>query len=726
MSDIAQLGLAVDSSQVVAATAALNQFTKAAQPAASATAQLQQAAGVVTESLRGQRLVLAGLTADLGLLGGGLGQAAAIASTLYLENAHLADGWSGLKTAIGGLITPTNLLIGGFAALAVGGYEVITSIVAQEKAFDDLAMRTNETLQSVHALASAASFKGIDATDFLKQMTDLGTLTAQAQNNMGGLAELFRVNGKTIGDNNANLLTLADLIKNASSEQEKYLLIQQAGLPATRQWVDLLSQGSAGIQTAANRAVQFGNEADQQLIAKARAFDQAWAEAWNSFTNYAKAGIVNATSYFDQLANSPSFLAVAKAVAGAVIPGSSLLYDATLGRPPTNAQTVTQGFNSLNSANYNNPALQRGLNSVANPGGNTTTTDPNALKKQIADNQQLIGLLGPLATVDQLVAQKENDINLARAAGVPITKSQEAAMLAFAQASALGITQIHSQTDALKVESQTFGMTAGQAAEFSAVQTKINEAQRTGNPLTAQQIAYLHQEASALGDAAQRLDEMRTAQSALSSAFQTFRTDMENGTSAWTALKDAAISALNSISDKLMDMAAKNLVAAAFGGGSSGGGSGSIMGLIGGLFGGGGGSVAEGGKLGLEAIGLHDGGMVGTDVTFNRYVHPAYFDNAPRFHDGGIAGDEVPIIAKAGEGVFTPAQMAALAPAGGAASSAPMNVTVTQHNDFRGTDPSSIARINAALVQTKNAAVQEALTGMLKLQKSMPAVTRPQ
>jgi hypothetical protein len=301
---------------------------------------------------------------------------------------------------------------------------------------------------------------------------------------------------------------------------------------------------------------------------------------------------------------------------------------------------------------------------------------------------------------------------------VSITKAQESAILLYTQAQALGVNQIRSQADALTVESQAFAMTAGQAAAFTAVQTKINEAYRNGNPLTAQQISYLQQQAQSLNDAAERMDEMRTAQSALSSSFQTFRTDMENGTSAWTALKDSAITALNSISDKLMDMAAKNLVAAAFGGSS---GTGSILGSILGVFTGS--AVSSGGKLG---IGMHSGGVVGTDATFTRYVHPAYFDSAPRFHDGGIAGDEVPIIAKAGEGVFTPAQMAALAPAGAASVAPAPVVNITNNNDFRGTDPSSIARINAALVQTKNQAVSESVSAILKLQKNAPGVARPQ
>ncbi|MEZ2146381.1 hypothetical protein AAE026_29410 [Bradyrhizobium sp. DN5] len=38
----------------------------------------------------------------------------------------------------------------------------------------------------------------------------------------------------------------------------------------------------------------------------------------------------------------------------------------------------------------------------------------------------------------------------------------------------------------------------------------------------------------------------------------------------------------------------------------------------------------------------HSGGIVGSEPTTMRYVHPAYFDDAPRFHSGDIAGDGVP------------------------------------------------------------------------------------
>ena len=58
------------------------------------------------------------------------------------------------------------------------------------------------------------------------------------------------------------------------------------------------------------------------------------------------------------------------------------------------------------------------------------------------------------------------------------------------------------------------------------------------------------------------------------------------------------------------------------------------------------------------------------------------FAGAPRFHAGGILPGEVPIIARRGEGVFTPEQMQAL---GG-----PMSISVNFEN--RGTPQRQVGR----------------------------------
>jgi tape measure domain-containing protein len=64
----------------------------------------------------------------------------------------------------------------------------------------------------------------------------------------------------------------------------------------------------------------------------------------------------------------------------------------------------------------------------------------------------------------------------------------------------------------------------------------------------------------------------------------------------------------------------------------------------------------------------HTGGVIGADALASRTVSASLFADAPRFHTGGVVGKEMPIIAKQGETVFTPGQMAAL---GGALQSQP-------------------------------------------------------
>ncbi len=56
---------------------------------------------------------------------------------------------------------------------------------------------------------------------------------------------------------------------------------------------------------------------------------------------------------------------------------------------------------------------------------------------------------------------------------------------------------------------------------------------------------------------------------------------------------------------------------------------------------------------------FHKGGIVGQESQTSRFVSSAAFATAPRAHKGFMP-DEVPIVAKRGEGVFTPEQMAAL------------------------------------------------------------------
>jgi TP901 family phage tail tape measure protein len=83
-------------------------------------------------------------------------------------------------------------------------------------------------------------------------------------------------------------------------------------------------------------------------------------------------------------------------------------------------------------------------------------------------------------------------------------------------------------------------------------------------------------------------------------------------------------------------------------------------------------------SLFTAAVGTkHSGGIVGVSDNPSKSVSSSLFSGAPRFHTGGIVGDEVPIIAKQGEGVFTKEQMRSLAPVDGSGGANQNNVQIT-------------------------------------------------
>ena len=127
---------------------------------------------------------------------------------------------------------------------------------------------------------------------------------------------------------------------------------------------------------------------------------------------------------------------------------------------------------------------------------------------------------------------------------------------------------------------------------------------------------------------------------------------------------------------------------------------GSIFGAIGGSIFGGTGTVATT-SSGTPMIGdfpvssgptafAHGGGVIGRDAFPARMVDPAVFDSATRYHRGGIVAGERPIVARSGEGVFTPGQMQALAPVSDARPV--VNVAVNVRNTAPGTRASADVR----------------------------------
>jgi hypothetical protein len=315
-----------------------------------------------------------------------------------------------------------------------------------------------------------------------------------------------------------------------------------------------------------------------------------------------------------------------------------------------------------------------------------------SLESEIQIESRRLGLLGQSASIQESVAQKIRDVTKARMEGIPLSAAEEATIRRLATANALGTMAMIAQADAHKIEAAAIGLPLAALTAFTLVQTRLAEARRVGQTLSAAQIADLQREAQAASAAAAALERVKIASEVrferatvflspedvaiaqrlkslygddfpkalasseaaalrlnaglkqVSDAAGTFAsgfaTEVSHGVTAMTALNNQ----LKRLSDILIDMISKRLMAQALG---------MLLpttGLSTAAIGGG----AVGGSVG------HSGGIIGADRFPIRYIHSAYFDDAPRFQGGGIVGGERAVIAHDEEGIFTPGQMAAL------------------------------------------------------------------
>src|SRR5262249_52881354 len=92
---------------------------------------------------------------------------------------------------------------------------------------------------------------------------------------------------------------------------------------------------------------------------------------------------------------------------------------------------------------------------------------------------------------------------------------------------ALGTAQINAQADALKVQAATVGMSVGEAAAYTAEHNRLNDAIRNGQILMPNEIALIHQAATAYGVEAQAAAQAAAANKASFDLQTVFMADSE-------------------------------------------------------------------------------------------------------------------------------------------------------------------------------------------------------
>lgn len=687
MSDIATLGLVVDSSQVKTATTALQAFTQAATPAASASTSFQNASqGVSTAtdastlSFRGQREIVRAAATDLAVFGGALGQIVGTAGLVAIENEHLIEGFGGFKNTIAAIATPTNLFVAGLAAIVAGSAYAYESILKTSQAYSQLSDKTNTTVAALRGLDTSAAGKGISDTDFNSAIDKFNQSVQEANIGTGTLAGLLRANGDATGTMVQDLAQVADLIKNAKDSAQQYQILQEAGLPQTQAWVRYLSQGGDAIRAAASSGSGAMVSAEQAMVDKANDLDLKFDSIWKSIKNEGTSAVVYLASKFDDLVN-----AMSKA--------SDKFYDATLSPlapPPSEADSLS----------HMSPAASGKGFSGGGPKSNTEAET----RKSIEDQQTYFGLLGQTASISDIVKQKQNELGLSYLnTGITLSGSARAAVLAYTQAQALGTLQIQAQTDSFKTQAGAIGLGVGASEAFTAEQNLLNEAVRNHKDLQPENISAIHSYTDALGKAAQAAallklqndtsfatsqlgrtdidqnvasqlkniygddyqshmndaiagqirfnDAMKETKDIAGSALSTFLQDIAAGKTGTVALTDAVTQLENKLFDIISNQAMSALLKAG-------------QGVLGGIIGGGAAPAAPNVGVTSDPLNIlpanHTGYGPGDAQTMFRAFNGS-MSNWPRHH-GGIGPGEHGAVIRDDESVLTPGQMGQLAP----------------------------------------------------------------
>jgi hypothetical protein len=161
-------------------------------------------------------------------------------------------------------------------AIATAAQSAIKSIADIGDAADKLGLTTDEYQQ----LAFAAQLADVETSTLAAGMKKLAVNSSDAARGSGELGKILALNNVSITDANGKLLSqteilsrVAELVRNAASEQDQLAIAQAAFGKSGGELMLLLQDGAAGVAAAMGRAKEETVQFTEQQIRKAQEFD---------------------------------------------------------------------------------------------------------------------------------------------------------------------------------------------------------------------------------------------------------------------------------------------------------------------------------------------------------------------------------------------------------------------------------------------------------------------
>lgn len=556
MVDVATLGLQIDSKPIKAANDDLDKLAKTAR----ATEQAAQGASRGMSGVAGEAQRLASRADD------------ATTSVNRLGGAFLTGAFRGAAIA---------------AVAGIGS--AFLNATREIAKFEETSRRAGLNLQRFQELRIGAAAKGVTGTEFDTGVNALAARLNEARQTENGLTRLLDENnvkykdrkGEVISTNTA-LEIAAELIKNAATEQDKIKIAEAFGLPPS--FISTLENGVAGLREAGRVGRESGGIIDAELVAKAKAFDDAWNATWASWSAYSKASIVSVGEQLGGLvAQAQGFAARLNNLMG------------------VNQDAVRQFENGLNGGTAN--GLYNDAESRRARGFGGIGTAPSPL---------VVDLGGRKTRTGSLFGANDN-----KGGGADKVNAYERETAA-----------IQKQVNELEREGRQLGLSKSILYETEAAQRLYEAAKKAGIPVSDEMAGAIEKESLAYAAAKVRLDELKQAQEAskelqqfLGQSISGFFSDIVSG---GKNASEALMNLVKRLADAVLQAAllGNGPLGKLFGGGG---------GLLGSLFGG---SVGSGNAGTISSL-FSSSFSSGTGVFANGGIFGAANDNITKFANGG-------------------------------------------------------------------------------------------
>lgn len=565
MVDVAQLGIQVKSEGAQKAIAELRQLEQIGRRAGSMAdamqGQTQAASRGLTDMERAATRAHASLGRILGLsLGAAFGTFTAglvKAKNEILELAKVAEDTRLRPEFVSGLLG---------AARGAGASE--SEITSALRKFSEVSKKAKD-----------------DAEAFYKALSNISPSLATAFQNAGTQEERFRL--------------VSEAIKNTTDEVKRLQLAQEAFGTDSERVLRVLGSGRDALSEYERAARALGMAVDQEMIAKARQADQVLANLATVISSNLRAALVELAPVIAYAAQQLGPLATEALRIISALTGAQ-------GLATTSTLRTRREQSDIEIAQLQEHATRLGES------------------RRLADVEQVRDIEKEIARIRARSREVDTELsNRGEYADPRDLRSQ--ASTRFRMSGGLGaappafrprpsltgggggggdndntssydraLRQLEERNALARKELETMGLSTAQRESSLALERAINIAKRDRTPLTEEQLQKLRAQSEEYGHIQAQLEQTKKlmrelrelsdfARSTVSGLFTDTLSGIQQRRGVWESFAQAAVNALNKISNKLAEMAINGLWEAAFP--TSGGGGGLFGALLNGVFG---------------------------------------------------------------------------------------------------------------------------------------------